>query len=143
MDLLIIKGEIMKSYSKLFIGIFIIALVANCGAIQLTDTQEVASSILARRVGYVLAIRQPEMTKRLQPVAIAFIESGNVLSIDTFVSILVSDIDDPLLKADIVELIGLIQVESSYTPEELEAAKRIVRAFLQGVEIAGGRLYHE
>ena len=133
----------MKNSCKLFIGIFIIALVANCGAIQLTDTQEVASSILARRVGYVIAIRQPEMTKRLQPVAIAFIESGNVLSIDTFVSILVSDIDDPLLKADIVELIGLIQVEPSYTLEELEAAKRIVRAFLQGVEIAGGRLYHE
>ena len=133
----------MKSNFKLFSAILTMLFLCSCGTVQLTDTQEVVGSILTRRVGHILALDYPKTVERLKPVAMAFIESGNVLSIDTFVSILVSDIDDPLLKADIVELIGLIQVEPSYTPEELEAAKRIVRAFLQGVEIAGGRLYHE
>ena len=133
----------MKSNFKLFSAILTMLFFCSCGTVQLTDTQEVVGSILARRVGHILASDYPKTVERLEPVAMAFVESGNVLSIDTFVSILVSDIDDPLLKADIVELIGLIQVEPPYTPEELEAAKRVVRAFLQGVEIAGGRLYHE
>ena len=133
----------MKSNLKLFSAVLTIVFLCSCSAIQLTDTQEVVGSILARRVGHILALDYPKTVERLEPAAMAFIESGNVLSIDTFVSILVSDIDDPLLKADIVELIELIQVEPFYTPEELEATKRIVRAFLQGVEIAGGRLYYE
>ena len=125
----------MKSNFKLFSAILTMLFFCSCGTVQLTDTQEVVGSILARRVGHILALDYPKTVERLKPVAMAFVESGNVLSIDTFVSILAGDIDDLLLRADIQELSALIRIESPCTPEQMKMAKRIMRAFLQGVEI--------
>jgi len=114
-------------------------LLASCTMFQLTDTQEVAGSILARRVGHSLAIGQPEMAKQLMPIAGALMgDTGSVLTLDTFISILTGKIDNPLLKADVSDLLTLIEIKGSViTAEEMRSIKTIMAAFLQGMRMGG------
>jgi len=137
----------MKTRKTLSI-LTIVFLLAGCGVIQLTDTQEVAGSILARRLGHALATNHPATAERLEPIAEALAAGlGEAPMLDTFVSILADNIDDPsasaeasLLQADIKDLASLIKVEGpAITIEEMRSIKTVMAAFLQGIEMGGER----
>ena len=122
---------------KLMIVMVMVAMITGCRMFQLTETQEVAGSILARRVGHSLAIGQPEMAERLAPIAEIFVAgTGSTLTLDTFVSILTDKIDNPLLQADIKSLSRLIKIKGLViTIEEMKPIKAIMAAFLQGIRM--------
>ena len=122
------------------LSIVIFILVSGCAGLQLqlTETQEVAGSILARRMGNCLAAEYPDITKRLVPVAQVFVDDmGAAPVLESFISIL-SEIDDPLLQADVADLSRMIKIKGPMiTVDEAESINAIMIAFLQGVKMGG------
>lgn len=126
----------MKKVSYLLIVLF---MVTGCAMFQLTDSQEVVSSILARRVGHTLATSHTIMADRAVPIAVAFVNgTGTVAMVDTFASILLHELEDPLLREDISDLLKLVHIEGSVvTDEEMQTIEIIMKAFLQGIRMGG------
>lgn len=131
----------MKSLSILLI---LIVALCGCSVVQIApESQATIAKIAGRHVGYELMLNYPDVAKEVLPVCQTILNAdGNDLIVnltDQIIITLISvEINDPLLVADISNLVDMIQVkiETELTPEQAITIKAVAEGLSSGIEIA-------
>ena len=139
---------------KSLISVLVIALmfVAGCAPgqgqpqIQIDPgSQIVIGKITGRHAGNELAKRYPDIAKEVIPICNDILEKDNpdvvVTLARSIVTVLTnSQIDDPLLKADIKDILGMINIQSGViaTEKQIAAIKAVAEGLISGIELQGG-----
>ena len=109
------------------------------------ESQEIIAKITGRRAGYELAKEYPVIADQVNTVCAEIIatESADliVVAAKQLVIVLTAEIDDPLLAADITDILTLIKIESGVeiTEEQIAVIKAAARGLSAGIEIRGGK----
>ncbi len=121
-----------------------ISILVGCvvGCAELTVSEEVVGKILARRVGYSVALVDP--VKAGDAMHAADLGMKNGASITTFLDILDNQVDtrDPFLVNDIKDLLSLFEFGAPrdiIASNELDYIKSILEAFTVGVKKGLGK----
>lgn len=115
---------------------FFMICLFSCGTREINnddDTVMALGKIISRRLGLIAADRYPELAGQIAPVAKAVSEA--VANGDDLITILKIGLNetpylDPMIKKDIEDLIGLVEVNN--IPEVYQ---EVAGAFLEGVSI--------
>jgi hypothetical protein len=116
-------------------------LLGSCA--DLTVSEEVVAKILARRVGYNVALCDPVKADSAMKAADLAVNSNATLN--TFMDILSSQVStsDPLLLEDIKDLLSILEFgapRTMITSNELDYIKSILEAFSAGVKRGIGKI---
>lgn len=132
----------MKKISAVLLVVVMFVFGCTGGNIQVTqESQEAIAKIMARRVGYELAKEYPEIAVQVSAVCqeiIAQEEPDLVrIAINGLIVVLAAEIDDPLLAADIRDILKLIEIESGIeiTDEHMSIVKNVAEALASGIDI--------
>lgn len=126
----------MKKIMRELISLFLMwcVLICGCGMIQLNQTeQDLATSIMARRIGYTIAEQYPVTALRIAPMAETLIANDDVIAqivAGQIRTVILSDISDPMLRADIKDLMGLITIKG---PDVEEYQIKLIRIAASGL----------
>lgn len=123
-------------------------LMVGCAAIQEyvqvdQESQEIIAKITARRAGYELAKEYPVIANQVNTVCAEIIATEGadliVVAVKQLVIALTAEIDDPLLAADITDILTLIKIESGIeiTGEQIAVIKAVARGLSVGIAIGG------
>ena len=109
------------------------------------ESQVLMGKIAGRHSGSGLAKRYPDIAKEVIPICNDILEKDNpdvvVTLARSIVTVLTnSQIDDPLLKADIKDILGMINIQSGVIATEKQIA--VIKAVAEGL-ISGIELYKE
>ena len=106
------------------------------------ESQEVIAHITARRAGYELMKRYPDIAEKVAIVCRDIVKEENPDIIVTFVNsitkILTDEyIKDSLLKAEIKEILGMIKIKTGVeiTENQMAITKAIAEGLIEGIEI--------
>lgn len=122
-----------KKVTWLFLFIF---SLCGCGMFQIQENKkDVMAKIIGRRVGYHLAQRYPIVAMAITPFAESVLTENSASALETIKDILLKNIEEPMLRADINDLISLIEVKDPGMPEISETAKIAIKAMLKGIRI--------
>ena len=136
----------MKMMTSL-ISIFMVIFLSSCSTIHLTaDEQNITVKIASRHLGMEIARQCSEDVLQkieiiLNDIATVNIYDSETLSINLIYAVtkdILSELNNPLLEADCIDLIELIQNRIPKIGLETERVKLIqtsARAILQGIEI--------
>ena len=126
----------MKKIVILMIGFMFLLTSCAMAPIQIgQDSQEILAKIGARRIGNYLQVKYPEIAKEYLPMAKAFVDKqeGSGLFKD-FILAATDGIDDPLLRADIKDLISMIEIQGPEIPDNYaEVLESAMDGFYQGL----------
>lgn len=132
----------MKKFKIVILMIGFMFLLVSCATspiqvpIQIgQDSQEILAKIGARRIGSYLQVKYPEIAKECLPMAKAFVDKKESSGLfKDFLKSATEKIDDPLLKADIKDILSMIEIKGPEIPENyavvLESA---MNGFYQGL----------
>ena len=122
-------------------------LMVGCAAIQEhvqidQDSQEIIAKITGRRAGYELAKEYPVIADQVKTVCMEIIATEDtdliVVATKQLAIALTAEIDDPLLAADITDILTLIKIESGVEITENQIA--VIRAAAEGL-VSGIGIY--
>ena len=136
---------------KKLIGVglaMVMLLMVGCATIQEyvqidQESQEIIAKITGRRAGYELAKEYPVIANQVNTICMEIIatESTDLIIVATkkLVSVLAAKIDDPLLAADITDILTLIKIESGIeiTEEQIAVVKAVAKGLSAGIAIGG------
>lgn len=127
----------LEVFTLLMVSLLALVFVMNgCTTreIQVSDeSQEVIAKITSRHVGNELAKSYPEIAVTVEEICRDIIDQDNSELINSLIKILVdAQIDDQLLRADIQDIISLLNVEI----EKTQIIQAVAEGLLSG--IAGG-----
>lgn len=136
----------MKRLSILFIIIAIIAMLTiSCTTVPINvseDSQETIAKIAGRRAGFELEKQDPEISHEVLALSKAILvdEEPDIIRvvINRLVVILAAEIDDPLLAADLKDVIALVKIETGIeiTVEHMRVIQATAEGLISGIEIA-------
>jgi len=116
-----------------------IIIVAGCAAVQVQIDPVLIGKILARRVGYELAVAVPEQATELIPYAQEVMEAEDVQEAAEAMAIKLIEIQipsDPLLVEDIRDLASIFNFEMDWSDSYIESIRVIAEQFIRGVVLA-------
>lgn len=136
----------MKKCSVLFM-VMVVAMffVGGCASDSVQvgqESQEVVMKIASRRAGVALATYYPEKAKKVFVVchAIMIEDSPDLVMIATnsLSEVLTSGVADPILEADIRDILSLIKLESGLKPTEdqIRIIKIVAESLLTGIAMS-------
>lgn len=117
-------------------------LLVGCAWLQtVPDTTEtVLSKIAARRVGTWLAQHQPVVADTGVQLAQAVVATADMTTIEAFTEFLGTCITDPVLAADINDILSVLDVdEPEMSPERKLLFQQVAGAFIEGVNMGRAR----
>ena len=135
----------------------LIVVIAGCAAVQVqidpvlrylnifikAITREMLiGKILARRVGYELAIAVPEQAAELIPYAQEVMEAEDVKAAAEAMAIKLMELQlpgQPLLIEDIRDLVSIFNFDMPWSEEYIESIKLIAEQFIHGVVLGRGK----
>ena len=129
----------------LFLAIITFILLAGCttGQVQIDqDSQVTIAKITGRRAGYQLEIQYPEISHEVLVLSKAILSVENPdlirITINRIVIILAGEVDDPLLVADLQDIISLIKIETGIEipDEKMQIIQATAMGLISGIEIA-------
>lgn len=136
----------MKRFSTLGVLLIIVMFfMIGCttGQVQVDqDSQETIAKIAARRAGYELESHYPEISHEVLGLSKAILidEESDIVRIvvDRLAIVLAAEIDDPLLAADLQDIIALIKIDTGLeiTAEQMAVIKAVATGLVSGIEIA-------
>jgi hypothetical protein len=126
-------------FAVLVVGLFLLlCILSGCTMreMQISDeNQVVIAKITSRHVGDELAKNYPEVAVTIEKICRDIIDQEDSELVNSIIEILSNDqIDDPLLRADIQDIISLLNVEI----EKTQIIQAIAEGLLSG--ITGGRI---
>lgn len=124
----------MKKIAALMISFMF--LLVSCATIQIgQDSQEILAKISARRIGYHLQIEYPKIAQECLPIAEAFVYKQESYGLfKDFILAVTDGIEDPLLKADIKDLLSVIEIQGSEIPDNYKMILDLaMNGFYQGL----------
>ena len=121
-------------------------LMVGCAAIQEhvqidQDSQEIIAKITGRRAGYELAKEYPVIADQVKTVCMEIIATEDtdliVVATKQLAIALTAEIDDPLLAADITDILTLIKIESGVeiTENQIAVIKAAAEGLVSGIGI--------
>lgn len=134
---------------KKLVGIvlsMVMFLMVGCAAGQVQidqDSQEVIAKITGRRAGFELVKSHPDIAKEVSVVCQEIISQSKpdlvIVAVNSLIAILGAEIDDPLLVADIKDIVSLIKFEYGLeiSVEQLAVVKAVAEGLSAGIEIGG------
>jgi len=134
----------MKKFSMISVLIVILFIVSCAtGQIQVDQESQIAvAKITGRRAGYSLERQYPEISHEVLALSKAILSEEKPdlvrIAIDRVVIVLAAEIDDPLLAADLRDVIALIKIETGIeiSDERLKIVKSIAEGLIAGIKIA-------
>lgn len=137
----------MKKLSVLFvIGLFfLVGCAADQGQPQIQidpESQVAIAKIAGRRAGYELERQYPEVSHEVLALSKAILiekEPDIVrIVIDRLIVVLAAKIDDPLLAADLQDIVALIKIETGIeiADEHMRLIQATAEGLVSGIEIA-------
>ena len=128
---------------KLIVIPFIMIFLISCAGIQLNDTQSILGEIAARRLAYSLAKSNPEIILPGLVICDGILKSSgeSTIRLANGALILLIDTvgDDPMLKADLATLLGVINISMPEKLPDSTILKAAASAFKVGLEAAKER----
>ena len=135
----------MKLGKCMFMFLLIISFaLISCISTQVQidqGSQEVIAKITGRRVGYELAKKYPDVAREILALskAIIVVNEPDIITIivNRVATILTCEIADPLLAADISDILSLIKIETDIgiTTEQMAISKAVAEGLISGIEM--------
>lgn len=135
----------MKKFNMLLIvGLLIVGLFTGCisGQVQINqESQDAIAKITGRRVGYELAIQYPDVAKEInvicQEIVIQDEPDFIKIAITRLAIILTAEFEDPLLAADIQDILALVKIETDIeiTSGQIQTIKAAAVGLISGTKI--------
>ena len=116
-----------------------IIIVAGCAAVQVQIDPVLIGKILARRVGYELAIVAPEQAAELIPYAQEVMDAEDVAVAAEAMAIKLIEIQlpgQPLLAEDVKDLSSIFRFEMDWSDEYASATREIAEQLIRGIVLA-------
>ena len=113
-----------------------IIIVAGCAAVQVQIDPVLIGKILARRVGYELAIAAPEQAAELIPYAQEVMDAEDVAVAAEAMAIKLIEIrvpGQPLLAEDIRDLSSIFRFEMDWSDSYIESVRLIAEQLIRGI----------
>lgn len=121
-------------------------LMVGCTTIQEyvqidQDSQEIIAKITGRRAGYELAKEYPVIADQVKTVCMEIMATEDtdliVVATKQLAIALIAGLDDPLLAADITDILTLIKIESGVeiTENQIAVIKITAEGLVSGIEI--------
>ena len=121
-------------------------LMVGCATIQEyvqidQDSQEIIAKITGRRAGYELAKEYPVIADQVKTVCMEIMATEDtdliVVATKQLAIALIAGLDDPLLAADITDILTLIKIESGVeiTENQIAVIKITAEGLVSGIEI--------
>lgn len=129
----------MKKCTVLFAILLFTAM--SCISLYADPSTDVIARISSRRIGQELQKRYPDTAKGIKTVCEVLVEEAGTSNIETLtmsmIKYLVEHIDDPLLEADIKDLLSLIKIDFEFEipAEQINLVKTIASGLLFGIEV--------
>jgi len=117
-------------------AMLVIIMIAGCAAVQVQIDPVLIGKILARRVGYELAVAVPEQAAKLIPYAQEVMEAEDVKGAAEAMAIKLIEIQipgDPLLVEDIRDLASIFNFEMDWSDSYIESVRVIAEQFIRGI----------
>lgn len=134
--------------TKVFAALFILSLflVQACAWIEVnTESSNAVAKISSRRLGFEIAKKYPEAVPELSAACQAILVEGNETDIIKALvrhvtDVLGSYIDDPLLSADISDVLGLIKIKPGIpiTEAQIKLIQTVASGLVTGMEMQFG-----
>lgn len=125
--------------------LFMLCSILGCSGLQLQgDSQELVAKMSARHVGHKLVTENPDIAKALVPLAEMVLISptangGDLISHLRLIA--VEKIHEPLLKADISDLLDMIKIDGpTVAVPQVILIRAIATGLLEGINMKGGGL---
>ncbi len=137
----------MKKLSVLFVvGLFfLVGCATDQGQPQIQidpESQVIIAKIAGRRAGYELEKQYPEVSHEVLALSKAILieEEPDIVRIviDRLVIVLAAEIDDPLLAADLRDIVALIKIETGIeiADEHMRLIQATAEGLISGIKIA-------
>lgn len=123
--------------------LFILAGCVSTPTVQIgSEGQEVVAKITGRRAGFELVKSYPNIAKEVDVICREIVSRNEpdlvIISIRSLVAILGAEIEDPLLAADIKDIMSFIKIDGiEISVEQLSVIKAVVEGLSAGIEIGG------
>jgi len=118
-----------------------IIIVAGCAAVQVQIDPVLIGKILARRVGYELAIAAPEQAADLIPYAQEVMDAEDVAVAAEAMAIKLIEIQlpgQPLLAEDVKDLSSIFRFEMDWSDSYIESVRLIAEEVIKGIVYGQG-----
>lgn len=135
----------MKKFNMLLIvGLLIVGLFTGCisGQVQINqESQDAIAKITGRRVGYELAIQYPDVAKEVNVICQEIVAQDELdfikIAINRLSVALTAKINDPLLAADIQDILALVKIETDIeiTGDQVQTIKAAAIELISGIKI--------
>lgn len=123
----------MKRVGVLLIGFLFLFGLVGCAGIHFSQPeQDVVYKVAARRVGYEIAKEYPKVAEEIVEMSLEDVET---ISMECVEKMLLAQIDDELLRRDIEDLLGLVEVDISITERSEDVIKNLIKSLVQGIEV--------
>ena len=117
-------------------AMLVIIVIAGCAAVQVQIDPVLIGKILARRVGYELAIAVPVQAAELIPYAQEVMEAEDVEVAAEAMAIKLIEIQlpgQPLLGEDLKDLASIFNFEMDWSDSYIESVRVIAEQFIRGI----------
>ena len=135
----------MKSFYFTVIMILAVAVLAGCNFVRIDQGQGIALQIAAKRVGYYVGQKNPEIAPVAKVVAQGVIGEGSdqdmiKAALDLGITELAKQFpDDPLLESDLKLIASTLQIDLPDSKIDIDQVKPLITAFIEGLEIGASR----
>lgn len=105
------------------------------------ESKEVLAKITARHTGRALNERYPDIANKVSMLCQKIIVTDNAepfgIAVNSLVTLLTDEIDDPLLKMDIKDVMSLIKIEVDVeiTEKRMNIIKAVAQGLIEGMEV--------
>ena len=117
-------------------AMLVIIVIAGCAAVQVQIDPVLIGKILARRVGYELAIAVPVQAAELIPYAQEVMEAEDVEVAAEAMAIKLIEIQlpgQPLLSEDVKDLSSIFRFEMDWSDSYVESVRLIAEQLIRGI----------
>lgn len=120
----------------LLVMIMTMVLVGCSTGLQFTRIeQDIGTKIAARHVGAELVKEYPEVAQKISEIAQAALDENNVAApMETISGLLLTRVEDPLLRLDIQDLLSLVDVKIDAPEERIIIIKNVLRGLVEGID---------
>ena len=130
-----------KNYFKLFGVLIAIIMIVGCAGVKLPPAQSVTLQIVAQRVGYYVAKKNPEIVPQAKLVALGITASQDPELMKVALNLAIKELlkqfpADPLLASDVNLILSSLQISQPNTKLNLEEVIPIINAFVNGMDVA-------
>lgn len=134
----------MKSFYFAVVVVLAVALLAGCNFVRIDQGQGIALQIAAKRVGYYVGQKNPEIAPVAKVIAQGVVGDNESDMIKAALDMGIAELakqfpNDPLLESDLRLIASTLQIDVPEAKLDAEQIRPLIAAFIEGLEIGASR----